>query len=316
LVLLFMAVVLTACATLTPAQSVGLSKAQQLADEVTTYYGVARVKVIADRDHLGGYWRRSAWITVHPDTLIRDDALVSIAPGIAMATLDFDVGRAAPEQRFAVNRRGVDIMVQFLGLTVSEAVNHYAMWFTQTKIRANAVPVPTRYHLTHDQRNFSALRAYLALPPCEQLRDLWLHFAMTEPMPPCPPNVPASDRPKECLQVGPRPDDPAVAAGAGGSDHRVNRKPQQRQAKPPANDEPDAGSASVLPMALQPGDRFTAEGFDWGVLSHPVALHGAKNMRARIVRPGVPETERDMIWAAHERVMVRRGRRDVSDAGR
>jgi hypothetical protein len=36
-------------------------------------------------------------------------------------------------------------------------------------------------------------------------------------------------------------------------------------------------------------------------------MHGGKNLRARIVRPGVPETERDMIWAAHERIEIRRG---------
>ena len=49
------------------------------------------------------------------------------------------------------------------------------------------------------------------------------------------------------------------------------------------------------------------DGFEWEVLTHPVATHGAKNLRARIARPGVPETERDMIWAAHERVTIRRG---------
>ena len=87
---------------------------------------------------------------------------------------------------------------------------------------------------------------------------------------------------------------------------RKGAKRQQPQAKPPAAQEPDAGSASVLPMDLQVGDRFTAEGFEWEVLTHPTAMHGAKTLRARIVRPGVPETEREVTWLAHERVAIRR----------
>ena len=87
---------------------------------------------------------------------------------------------------------------------------------------------------------------------------------------------------------------------------RKGAKRQQPQAKPPAAQGPDAGSASVLPMDLQVGDRFTAEGFEWEVLTHPTAMHGAKTLRARIVRPGVPETEREVTWLAHERVAIRR----------
>jgi hypothetical protein len=62
-------------------------------------------------------------------------------------------------------------------------------------------------------------------------------------------------------------------------------------------------------MALQIGDRFTDEGFEWEVLTHPTAMHGAKTLRARVARPGVPETEREVVWQAHERVAIRRGRR-------
>jgi hypothetical protein len=89
----------------------------------------------------------------------------------------------------------------------------------------------------------------------------------------------------------------------------VKRKAAKRQQPPataPGSEEPEAGSASVLPMDLQVGDRFTAEGFEWEVLTHPSALHGAKKLRARVVRPGVPETEREVTWPAHERVTVRR----------
>jgi hypothetical protein len=69
-----------------------------------------------------------------------------------------------------------------------------------------------------------------------------------------------------------------------------------------------AGTATVLPMKIQVGDRFTDHDFESEVLTRPAALHGGKSMRARIRRPGLPETERDMTWSAHERVEIRRAR--------
>jgi hypothetical protein len=86
-------------------------------------------------------------------------------------------------------------------------------------------------------------------------------------------------------------------------------KRQQPPATAPGAQEPDTGSASVLPLEIRVGDRFTAEGFEWEVLTHPTAMHGAKSLRARVVRPGVPETEREVTWLAHERVTIRRGPR-------
>jgi len=59
-------------------------------------------------------------------------------------------------------------------------------------------------------------------------------------------------------------------------------------------------------MNVQVGDRFTDQGFEWQVLSHPTAIHGAKTLRARVVRPGLPETEREVTWLAHERIEIRR----------
>ena len=87
-------------------------------------------------------------------------------------------------------------------------------------------------------------------------------------------------------------------------------KPPQRPAKAPVQQEPNA-EVSVLPMDLQVGDRFTAEDFEWEVLTHPTAIHGAKKLRARVVRPGVPETEREVTWPAHERVTIRRSPRSA-----
>ena len=86
----------------------------------------------------------------------------------------------------------------------------------------------------------------------------------------------------------------------------MSRKKAREQAKPPAGQRPDPGAASVLPMDLQVGDRFTDHGFEWEVLTRPAHMHGGKMLRVRIRRPGIPETERDMSWPAHERVEVRR----------
>ena len=51
-------------------------------------------------------------------------------------------------------------------------------------------------------------------------------------------------------------------------------------------------------MEIQIGDRFTDQEFEWEVLTRPAALHGGKSLRARIRRPGLPETEREMTWQA------------------
>ena len=103
---------------------------------------------------------------------------------------------------------------------------------------------------------------------------------------------------------------PAVAAGAGGSGHRVSRKGAKagpRRPKPAAAQDADAMAVSVLPMELQVGDRFTDHDFEWEVVIRPEVLHGAKSLRARIQRPGLPESEREMTWPAHVRIEIRRG---------
>jgi hypothetical protein len=60
-------------------------------------------------------------------------------------------------------------------------------------------------------------------------------------------------------------------------------------------------------MEIQVGDRFTdRDEFEWEVLTRPASLHGGKSLRVRIRRPGLPESEREITWAAHERVKIRR----------
>jgi hypothetical protein len=86
---------------------------------------------------------------------------------------------------------------------------------------------------------------------------------------------------------------------------RKGAKPSQ-PAGPDSTRGGAAATTSVLPMELQVGDRFTDHGFEWEVLTHPAVLHGGKSLRARIQRPGLPETEREMTWPAHERLEIRR----------
>ena len=82
----------------------------------------------------------------------------------------------------------------------------------------------------------------------------------------------------------------------------MKRKATKPRPGPPASD----GTRSLLPMEIQAGDRLTDAGFEWVVVTHPAALHGGKSLRARVRRPGLPETERDMTWPAHVRVDIRR----------
>src|SRR4029453_9492414 len=102
--------------------------------------------------------------------------------------------------------------------------------------------------------------------------------------------------------------DPALAAGASGSgDHRV--MPKRKRSAPQQGGVPvakQAGTGTLFPMRIQIGHRFTEGGYEWEVVTHPAAFQGGKSLRARIRRPGVPESETEMIWPAHVRVKVRR----------
>jgi hypothetical protein len=85
---------------------------------------------------------------------------------------------------------------------------------------------------------------------------------------------------------------------------RKGAKRSQDEAKSEAAK--DTTTLSLMPMEIHIGDRFTDEGFEWHVVTHPAALHGGKSLRARVQRAGLPETERGMTWPAHVRVEVRR----------
>ena len=83
-------------------------------------------------------------------------------------------------------------------------------------------------------------------------------------------------------------------------------KKQQPQAKPRAAPNAALSTASALPMEIQIGDRFTEGEFEWEVGTRPAACQGGKSFRATIRRPGVPESETEIIWPAHVKVNVRR----------
>jgi hypothetical protein len=90
---------------------------------------------------------------------------------------------------------------------------------------------------------------------------------------------------------------------------RKRQKARESHARADTTGNGDPTPTSVLPMEIQVGDRFSDHGFEWELLTHPTAMHGAKTLRARVVRPGLPETEREVTWLAHERVAIRRRQR-------
>jgi|SRR5215470_15722149 len=68
------------------------------------------------------------------------------------------------------------------------------------------------------------------------------------------------------------------------------------------------GTARVLPMQLQIGDRMTDSTGEWQVVGRPYTTAGGKNSHVRVQRvdnPGVTETR---LWGSYEKVTVlRRG---------
>jgi hypothetical protein len=97
---------------------------------------------------------------------------------------------------------------------------------------------------------------------------------------------------------------------------RKGGKSHRRPAKPPAPDQSDQATLPLqssdqatpplLPMEIRIGDRFMDQDLEWEVVTRPASLHGGKSLRATVQRPGLPESEREITWAAHERVNIRR----------
>ena len=174
---------LSGCATgltpLTTEQAKGLTEAQRIADQVTKGYGVPGVRVypISLGPGTGGSWAyQNDWIYVRPELLTGSRLLVLISHELGHVTLGHrplyvpNVQRTATavERERAANRRGVEILVKYLGLTEQQALDHYARYF----IEAN--------RFRHGQ---DVLLPFGHLHPCQELNELWEGFGKTAP--PC-----------------------------------------------------------------------------------------------------------------------------------
>lgn len=170
---------------LTPEQSGGLEEAQRVADRVTRAYGVPGVRVYATTGlrptSAAAYLHRHGWIFIRPRLLTGNGFLVVLTHELGHVTLDHrrvDLPREQlraliADQERAANRRGVEIMVRFLGVTERQALEHYATYLVAASWarKDRGVFLPFGHPL-----------------PCEQLRDLWASFG--QPPPPCEASVP------------------------------------------------------------------------------------------------------------------------------
>ena len=71
------------------------------------------------------------------------------------------------------------------------------------------------------------------------------------------------------------------------------------------------GEPCASRLAVHIGDRFTDaetgdEPHEWEVVSRPVTFKKGHEVRARVQRPGDPETDREQYWPSHVRIQVRR----------
>jgi hypothetical protein len=89
----------------------------------------------------------------------------------------------------------------------------------------------------------------------------------------------------------------------------AKKRPRAKPVQPPLPGMPPPeppGTARVLPMQLQIGDRMSDSTGDWEVVGRPDTTVGGKNVNVRVQRadkPGVTETR---TWGAYEKVSVRR----------
>jgi hypothetical protein len=67
-----------------------------------------------------------------------------------------------------------------------------------------------------------------------------------------------------------------VRRPSSGTLRRMARRRPERPPTAPGAQERDAASASVLPMEIAVGDRFTEHGHEWEVLTRPAHRHGGR----------------------------------------
>jgi hypothetical protein len=122
------------------------------------------------------YWPMNGWITIPPFALDGRNVRLALVKPLALATLqppgrDGSFNLAELAKGNEASRRGVEIMVKFLGMSTRQAVDYYATYFIAVSKQRRSVdpdydglPVP---------------------PPCVRLRTLWTHFAIADQVPAC-----------------------------------------------------------------------------------------------------------------------------------
>lgn len=185
--LVVLPIVFAGCASLTPQQTARLHEAQQFADTVTTGYGVPPVKVrVDDPGEVGRtvYSPSTRSLTIPSAVLDRADVRPTLVNALAGATLGnspqstFVDVKEQQEWRYKTNRRSVEIMTKFLDMSVRQAVNYYAEIFIAAGKRPPA-------YVSREDPNWFTNEKFRAVSPCDQLRDLWSHFAIVDPVPAC-----------------------------------------------------------------------------------------------------------------------------------
>lgn len=213
---LLLALILSGCATLTPVtpeQAQGLKEAQRIADDVTKAYGTARIHVEAVDDagpraaasyHPDGAYFGTDRILIKPTYLVGKSFSVVLSHELGHATLGHQPARyrvrgedywwaqkhgvelQIPEwvrayvadHEHTANRRGVEILIRFFGLSQDEALGRYAAYMISANIAANALRTA---NASRKARTVAFHMPSLAPAPCEQLRELWSSFGQTAP---------------------------------------------------------------------------------------------------------------------------------------
>jgi hypothetical protein len=90
---------------------------------------------------------------------------------------------------------------------------------------------------------------------------------------------------------------------------RPGKKAKSKPVQPPLPGTPPPeppGTARVLPMQLQIGDRMTDSTGEWEVVGHPFTTAGGKNAQVRLQRVDKTGVTEIRTWGAHEKVSVKR----------
>ena len=69
---------------------------------------------------------------------------------------------------------------------------------------------------------------------------------------------------------------------------------------------PPPATRAILPMLLQPHDRFADENGIWEVIKRPWSTRGGKVVHATLQKPGKPETTCDKTWRAGKPLTIKR----------